>query len=368
MTRMEQLLPLRTNRVTIGGRFFQYRGVILLAFFLLTVYLNISFLKPLTMGAILAVVLHPLMGHFDRLKVTHKFSRTLRAAIITLAFTLIILIPLGILIFLGVQEVIDKVQALHMSDFTGASTRTIAEKLGLGGVLTRAYDIIPMSQAKIQDYLQKGLAAAGAFGAAVLQDLITSIPGTLFSNFVLILTMFFLLIDGPKAVNFIRHNSIFNHEQTDRLIDAAASLSNSVIVATIASGAVQSLIVGMVAVFTGAGNVILVTFITFISSFLPVVGTAPAIIFMSLQAFIAGNNTAGLIWLLTIPVVAASDNVVRPYVLKGGAQLHPLVGFVAAFGALNMIGFYGLFIGPIVAGMFFTLLPMVTRTYPRSPR
>ncbi|RYZ70848.1 MAG: AI-2E family transporter, partial [Proteobacteria bacterium] len=63
-----------------------------------------------------------------------------------------------------------------------------------------------------------------------------------------------------------------------------------------------------------------------------------------------------------------SDNIVRPYVLKGGAEMHPLIGFVAAFGALDMIGFYGLFIGPIVAGLFFTLLPMVAKSYPRTPR
>jgi hypothetical protein len=33
-----------------------------------------------------------------------------------------------------------------------------------------------------------------------------------------------------------------------------------------------------------------------------------------------------------------------------------------------MIGFYGLFIGPVVVGLFFTLLPMVTRSYPKTPR
>jgi predicted PurR-regulated permease PerM len=65
-------------------------------------------------------------------------------------------------------------------------------------------------------------------------------------------------------------------------------------------------------------------------------------------------------------VVGISDNIVRPYVLKGGAELHPLIGFVAAFGALDAIGFYGLFIGPVVAGLFFNLLPMISRIYSRT--
>ena len=365
---MEQTLPLRTDHATVGGRFYQYRGVILLAFLFLVLWLNITFLKPLVMGAVLAVVLQPLMGKFDRWKFSAKFSRTVRASIITVAFTLLILIPVGILLFVGVQAVIDKVQTLNIADFTGGNFKAIATDLGLDGLLERVYDALPVSEAKIQGYMSKGLAAGAAYGAAVIQDLVTSLPGIAFQNFVLILTLFFLLIDGPKVVHFLRHNSIFNHEQTDRLIETTGSLCNSVIVATILSGAVQSLIVMVFCFITGTSNVILFTFITFISSFLPVVGTAPAIIFASIQSFISGDTTSGILWLVAIPIVGTSDNVVRPYVLKGGAELHPLIGFVAAFGALDMIGFYGLFIGPIVAGLFFTLLPMVTRTYPRTPR
>ena len=69
---------------------------------------------------------------------------------------------------------------------------------------------------------------------------------------------------------------------------------------------------------------------------------------------------------MAIPIIGLSDNVVRPYVLKGGSEMHPLIGFVSAFGALATIGFYGLFIGPVVAGFFFTLLPMVARTYSKN--
>ena len=353
-----------------GGRFFQYRGVILLAFFILTLWLNLTFLLPLVMGAILAVVLYPLMGKFDRWKRTRHLSPTLRASIITIAFTLLILIPIGLLIFAGVQEVVGKIQEIN-GDVLNPQNMTftkVVDELGLGTTVNKLMDILPVTPAQFQTYATKGMAAAAAFGANTLQGLVTSLPGIAFSNIVLIFTMFFLLIDGPKAVGFIRKNSIFNQEQTNKLIKTTSLLCNSVIVATLASGAVQASIVGLLCVFTGTGNIILYTFVTFISSFLPLIGTGPVIIFLAIKAFIAGRTTIGIVWLVSIAVVGTSDNIVRPYVLKGGAELHPLIGFVAAFGALDAIGFYGLFIGPIVAGLFFTLLPMVTRTYPRVPR
>ena len=69
-----------------------------------------------------------------------------------------------------------------------------------------------------------------------------------------------------------------------------------------------------------------------------------------------------MIFVISAFLVSVADNIVRPLVLSDGAKLHPLVAFVAAFGALDAIGFYGLFIGPVVAGIFFYSLSIVTRS------
>jgi predicted PurR-regulated permease PerM len=372
---MNQLTPLNTPLrtdlrttalVQSGGRFYQYRGIILLIMLALVLWLNLTFLKPLLMGAIIATVLHPMIGWFDRTKVTKKIPHVWRAGAITLGFFLLILIPLGLLLFAGVQAVISKIQNLDLSDLSSkALGSTFINNLGLSGLMNRIYNFLPISQDQTQMYLTKGLAAAGAWGGATLQDLVTSLPGVAFSNFVLLLTLFFLLVDGPRAVQFLRHNSIFNQEQTNKLIATTRALCDSVIVATIISGAAQASIVALFCFFTGTHGILLFTFLTFVSSFFPVIGTTPVVLFIALQAFVGGETIHGIVWLIASPIVGTVDNIVRPYVLKGGAELHPLIGFVAAFGALDMIGFYGLFIGPIVAGLFFALLPMVTRTYPR---
>ena len=43
---------------------------------------------------------------------------------------------------------------------------------------------------------------------------------------------------------------------------------------------------------------------------------------------------------------------------RGGGELHPLVAFVSAFAGLAALGFYGLFIGPVIVGLFFVLLSL----------
>lgn len=184
--------------------------------------------------------------------------------------------------------------------------------------------------------------------------------------FITLLTLFFLLIDGKKALRFIRDNSIFGPLQTDRIFQAAFSLCYSVVVASIAAGAAQAFCITLSCLIAGLPGAILIGLVAFVLSFLPVLGTAPVTCGLALYAIIRGDPFQIAIFVAFVAIVAVVDNVVRPMVLKGGASLHPLIGFVAAFGALDVIGFYGVFIGPVAAGLFFTMLPMITRTY-RAP-
>ena len=92
--------------------------------------------------------------------------------------------------------------------------------------MDKVAEYVPINEAQIRQYSIKGAAAVGAFIIRYVQGLFVSLPGIIFSNIVILFTLFFLLIDGPKMVHWIRHNSIFNVEQTDKLIHATALLCN----------------------------------------------------------------------------------------------------------------------------------------------
>jgi len=71
-----------------------------------------------------------------------------------------------------------------------------------------------------------------------------------------------------------------------------------------------------------------------------------------------GHTTTGIILLTTAFVVAGLDNLIRPWFLRGSANLHPLLAFVATLGGLQMIGFSGVFIGPIIAALFLLVVDL----------
>ncbi len=64
-----------------------------------------------------------------------------------------------------------------------------------------------------------------------------------------------------------------------------------------------------------------------------------------------------LVW--GVVVVSAIDNVVRPWVVGGRVELHPLVLVFFILGGVQAFGFLGLFLGPVVASVLAALFDIL---------
>lgn len=353
-------LPVRQKKPS-SGRFHEYRGLFLVAMAVLVLWMNVAFIVPVMMGAIFAIVLYPLMIRMAPWRIGVAW----KAAIVTIGFAVSFLVPFGAIVFIGAEKALAQIQSLDTGNMnlSKISPNSLIEMFGLRGIIARISDWTPLSDAQIQQWAGRVLLAAGTWLARFFQSVVTNLPATTFAMVIVLLTVFFLLIDGKRAVRFLKENSIFGKFETERIAGAVNSLCFSVVVASIAAGTVQSALIVTACLITGTAGAVFLGLISLVLSFLPMIGTAPVTIFLTVQAIISGNHFATVVFAIAIVVVGLSDNIVRPFVLKGGARLHPLIGFVAAFGALDTIGFYGVFIGPVVAGLFFTILPMVTRSY-----
>jgi predicted PurR-regulated permease PerM len=94
-----------------------------------------------------------------------------------------------------------------------------------------------------------------------------------------------------------------------------------------------------------------------IASLIPLAGAwmvwGPCAVWLALQ----GHWVAAVgltIWGLAF--VGMLDNIVKMYVLQSEADLHPLIAFISVIGALQVMGLWGIFIGPIIASCLFALV------------
>ena len=60
-----------------------------------------------------------------------------------------------------------------------------------------------------------------------------------------------------------------------------------------------------------------------------------------------------------IVVVSSVDNIIRPWVVGGRVELHPLVLLFFIFGGVEAFGFLGLFLGPVVASVLVALFDIL---------
>jgi predicted PurR-regulated permease PerM len=191
-----------------------------------------------------------------------------------------------------------------------------------------------------------GLKLADLFGTVL-----TRVPMLAMGLVVMIVSLFFFLVDGRRILRFIRDASVFTVEETEELIRSTGAMCRSVILATVFSGVGQALLFGVGSAICGVPNAPLIGLLTFLASFIPIIGAVP----LTFGVAIYQGLDRGLGWGITLAVIAAAtalvDNFIRPLVLKGGGNLHPLLAFVAAFGGLQVFGFVGVFLGPILAGM-----------------
>lgn len=81
-----------------------------------------------------------------------------------------------------------------------------------------------------------------------------------------------------------------------------------------------------------------------------------------IYGFTAFDTTTAVTFAIWCALVGLIDNVLKPLLLGRGVNLPMLVVFIGAFGGLLSSGILGLFIGPVVLALGYTLVTTWLRT------
>jgi len=87
----------------------------------------------------------------------------------------------------------------------------------------------------------------------------------------------------------------------------------------------------------------------FLFSFLPSFGTAIVWVPASIYLLIIGSYAKGIVLLLWGAfIIGLIDNFLRPIIVSGQTNLHPLLLFFSILGAVNAFGLIGIIAGPLI--------------------
>jgi predicted PurR-regulated permease PerM len=334
-------------------------GLLLVLF----VWVCFPLITPVAMGGVFAILFFPWFEKLDERRV----PSSLAAALITLSFTLLVLLPISILIVTAMKAGVEQFKVLQAqwqmipgagaaSGSEGSWMSQLAHHPRVLGFVKQLSRFFPVRPEELISTTADALKVIGMKVGQWLGTAASRIPGMALALVVAIVSLYFFLVDGKRLALFVRRNSFFSPTQTAELMGNISTMARSVVLASVASGAAQSVLMTIGMLIAGTANLGMLAFLVFLGSFLPLVGSAPVTISIVLMTLFEGSTNAVLILGVFAVLTSVIDNVVRPWVLKGGANMHPLMAFVSAFGGLQLFGLSGLFLGPIVAGLFMAVL------------
>ncbi|HZD31341.1 MAG TPA: AI-2E family transporter, partial [Candidatus Angelobacter sp.] len=132
-------------------------------------------------------------------------------------------------------------------------------------------------------------------------------------------------------------------------------------------GIVQGILTGVGVAIAGMQSPLLLGLGAAFASVIPVVGAALIWAPCGIYLIFAGATWKGVFVLLWgVFAVSTADNIVRPWVVSGKVELHPLVLLFFILGGVEAFGFLGLFLGPVIASVLSVLFDMFREELPRA--
>jgi predicted PurR-regulated permease PerM len=197
--------------------------------------------------------------------------------------------------------------------------------------------------------LLSGLAAAGS---RLLREGAVRLGDTLLHLALFFMMLFFLLRDGPALGTEIRGVSPFSRAQEEDMMRHLSATVRAGMLALVLVPVAEALValVGF-AIFGLPGPVLWAAMVGF-AGLIPLVGTPLAWVPAGLYLLATGPAWRGVgLLIYGVAVIGMVGHVVKPLVLRGGAQIHPLLGFLAILGGMFAFGPAGLIVGPVILSL-----------------
>jgi len=336
-----------------------FLSVLLLIALALSFVITRSFLKPFAFAIILAVVCYP--AH-ERLLRWNKRRVGSSALLSTLVLILVFAVPSFIISVLAANEALEAARYLSRRSVEEGGFPSLVMALAdrpiryVGHWIDLSkYDF----QAMISSNAQKVSVWLVGFGANVLSGLARFIVDSLITFVV----VFFLFRDGAQWAYRAGTLLPLTPEQVARLYRNVSDTIIANVYGILSVGVVQGVLTGIAMRFVGMPSSLLLGLAAGFASVIPVVGSSLVWAPVAIYLLVTGSIWKGVFLLIWgVVVVSAIDNVIRPWVVGGRVELHPLVLLFFIFGGVEAFGFLGLFLGPVVASVLAALFDMLRET------
>ena len=323
-------------------------GILILAFMVFQPYLVV-----LAVSAMAAVALRPF---YLRLTKLFRGQSALAAAATILIFVVLLLIPVGLMGTQIVREAGELYQEIRMNRDVYLHT---IEDVVLAPVRIW-FPTLDLS-------LDSGVERALGWLTQNLGPIFSGTANILLDLFLGIVALFYFLRDGKRFTeSFMRLSPL--QDRHDLVIMARLTAAvNSVIKGQLLIAVIQGALTGIGFWIFGVPNPALWGSIAAVCALVPGVGTSLVLIPGIIALLVTGQTWPALglaIW--GGLAVGLIDNMLGPYLVGRGANIHPMWVLFGVLGGISFFGPMGFLLGPMIVSLLFAVFDIYRMVILRS--
>ncbi|MFL5408206.1 MAG: AI-2E family transporter [Myxococcales bacterium] len=336
-------------------------GVLVLVASALFVLVIWPFRAPLFLAVVLAAVFQ---RPFERTSAFLRGRRKLASAVLTLGVFFAIVLPFASIAAFAVRESLvgldylrSELGVTNVTDLKSGQLPPRAE-----AAINRTLGVVHLNRQQVQE----GITRVSEEIRTAAPELLASSGRAAFHTVVMLIALYFLLLEGRVLIEWLGTVSPLQARQTHELLTEFRKVSNASVVGSVVSALGQGILTAIGFAITGVPHALFFGLLTAIASFVPVVGTAivwvPAVLLLGAT----GHMTAAIVlaaWCLVF--VIGGEHVGKPLLLRGQVEMHTGLVFLSLLGGLEVFGLLGIIIGPLIVSFFLALMRMYRRDFQR---
>jgi predicted PurR-regulated permease PerM len=191
-----------------------------------------------------------------------------------------------------------------------------------------------------------------------------SIPVMIINFFIMIFIIFYLLKDGKVMYERLEEFIPLKGHHRKSVLKKISDVTYAVVYGQLFVAIIQGSLGGLGFLMFGVQSPLLWAVVMSLLALLPWVGPPvvwlPAALFQIINGILQSDNgliTSGILLILYgLLIVGTIDNILRPKLIGERGGIHPILALIGVIGGLQLFGFIGIFIGPIILAIIMALI------------